>query len=127
MWTHRWQVGWLAGLALSLGLAACEDTDVGRCCEVVGADDSLIPTSTRTPSGDFINGIARDPAFDCESFTCVSYEGSQAYCTEACDDDDDCPDDFECLPVILSEPPPGSDGIGPDDRFCVQPGRLECS
>lgn len=107
-------------LALSVVWLGCDDSDVGRCCEVIGADESIIPTSTRTPTGDFINDISRDPAFDCNSLTCVAYRGSEAYCTERCDGDDACPDGFVCQPVLQSEPPPGS-AIGPDDRFCVRP------
>lgn len=111
-------------LALALTSAAlflgCEDSDVGRCCEVIGADPSLIPVSEQTPDGDFINDVARDPAFDCNSLTCVAFRASDAYCTERCNEDGDCPEGFECAAVLRSDPPPGS-GIGPDDRFCVRP------
>lgn len=110
----------LWALAAAACLAGCDDSDVGRCCEVIGADPSIIPVSTETDEGDFINDIARDPAFDCNSLTCVAFQGSEAYCTERCDRDEDCPEGFECRPVLRSEPPPGS-AIGPEDRFCVRP------
>jgi len=110
---------WALTLATGLVLSGCDDSDVGRCCEVIGADPSLIPVSDQTPEGDFINDVARDPAFDCNGLTCVAFRGSEAYCTEACDEDDDCPEGFSCAAIVRSEPPPGSN-IGPEDRFCVR-------
>jgi len=107
-------------VATAAGLGACNDEDIGRCCTVLIDDQSLIPVSEPTGDGDFSNDIARDPAFDCSSFTCVAFRGSEAYCTDFCDSDEDCPEGFECRPVLQSDPPPGST-IGPEDRFCVRP------
>lgn len=113
---------WTAGLALgflAVSGAACDD-DVGRCCDVI--DPALagrIPTATVTPMGLPTSDIAIDPAFECESLTCVAYQGSRAYCTARCFEDADCPEAFDCAPVLESDPGPGSD-IRPTDRFCVR-------
>jgi len=108
---------WVVGAAAAF--FGCDDSDVGRCCEVIDADESIIPTSTRTPTGDFRNDITRHPAFDCNSLTCVAFRNSEAYCTERCNEAADCPEGFACEVVIESEPPAGR-SIGPDDRFCVR-------
>jgi hypothetical protein len=79
----------------------------------------LIPTPMMTPEGEWIDDISLDPAFDCEFLTCVSYQGAKAYCTQKCEFDSNCPEDFTCVSVIASDPGPGSN-IGPDDKFCVR-------
>ena len=79
----------------------------------------LIPKPMKTTEGEWIDDISLDPAFDCENLTCVSYQGSQAYCTQKCAFDDSCPDEFECVNVIASDPGPDSN-LGPNDKFCVR-------
>lgn len=111
---------------------ACKD-DVGQCCEVLpGGDESLIPQPEQRDDGTFIDNIKLNSGFDCESFVCVSYKGSRAFCTQECAFDDACPDGFRCEPVLESAPcdyqnetpdesddcPPGT--ITPEDKFCVR-------
>ena len=102
------------------GAMGCDKSDVGTCCKVLdGRDPMLIPVPKMTDRGEWIDDISLDPAFDCENLTCVSYQGSNAYCTQKCAFDDSCPKDFKCVPVIASDPGPGSN-LGPDDKFCVR-------
>lgn len=121
---------WTAGLVLvflSGLLFACED-DVGRCCSTLDPDDSArIPVSTTSTAGGSqpTSDIALDPAFDCDSLVCVAYRGARAYCTEGCFEDDDCPENFVCRPVLETDPGPESQ-IRPGDRFCVREGHV-CS
>lgn len=79
----------------------------------------LVPKPTKSSNGEWNDDISLDPAFDCENLTCVSYQGSQAYCTQKCAFDDSCPDEFECVNVIASDPGPNSN-LGKDDKFCVR-------
>jgi hypothetical protein len=105
-------------LPLLVWVGACNESDVGRCCDVVpGGDESLIP-QPRVEGGTLINDIRQDPGFDCSSLTCVTFLGSEAYCTAPCDEADDCPDGFTCRSVLTSTPAPDA-SIQPSDRFCV--------
>ena len=101
-------------------MTSCSDTDVGQCCRPIdGADDVQIPTPIQTDNG-LQNAIRRDPKFACDFLTCVAYEGSEAYCTRDCIDDGDCPDGFDCLPVLQTDTGTLSQ-IQKDDKFCVRP------
>ncbi|MGF1510133.1 MAG: hypothetical protein ACFB9M_11600 [Myxococcota bacterium] len=109
---------WWASALCVLICSACDDGDVGRCCEVVGsASEDLIPVPVVT-DGMVINNIAQDPAFNCASLTCVTTAGSRAYCTSPCEVDEDCPGGFICQAALTSEPLPDAP-IQPEDRFCV--------
>jgi hypothetical protein len=106
-----------------LGATACEDTTVGQCCKVLpGRDPNTIPQ----PEFDMATGeprdvIRQDPAFDCgdDSFICVSYQASRAYCTATCLSDSTCPEGFSCRQVIESDPGPDSQ-LKNTDKFCVK-------
>lgn len=112
---------WRALCVVACTLIACSESDAGVCCETVsGVDPSIIPMPGMTPGGDVINDVSRDPAFLCNELTCVSYRGSEAYCTVMCTRNSDCPEGFVCAPVLQSNPGPGSP-IQPDDRFCIRP------
>jgi hypothetical protein len=102
-------------LALLLLLAvACTPTDVGECCQVAeGFDPSIIPMGK-----DSATVISRDVQFLCSEFTCVSYKGSTAYCTQACNFDSSCPSGFTCAAAINSNAS-GAD-VGPEDKYCVK-------
>ncbi len=105
---------------VAFAFAACSESDVGRCCEVlIQNGEDLLPVSEEISPGKFINDVSRDPAFDCESLTCVAFLGSEAYCTAACSSDEDCPGGFVCVSVLQSDPPPGS-SITAEDMFCVR-------
>lgn len=88
---------------------------MGTCCQAT--DPSLIPQPD--PEMPNQNIIRLDPAFDCSGLTCVSYQGSAAFCTRECRTERDCPDGFDCRTVLLSDPGPGAN-IGPEDKFCVR-------
>lgn len=110
----------LVVLSVCFGASGCDTSDVGTCCQVLpGRNEMVIPQPMQTTEGEWIDDITLDPAFDCDFLTCVSYQGSRAYCTEKCESDDSCPKDFVCLPVIQSDPGPNSN-IGPGDKFCVR-------
>ncbi|MEM1025051.1 MAG: hypothetical protein AAGD10_08105 [Myxococcota bacterium] len=119
---------WALCIVTLLGVG-CEDDDVGRCCELIGeitGRPDPTPMANFTPEGDPINDIAQDPAFDCQSLTCVVFEPSmaanadnRAYCTARCEEDADCPEAYECRPVLQSRPSPDAP-IQPEDRFCVR-------
>src|SRR5687767_8579339 len=99
----------LFAVAVCAVATGCDKSDVGTCCKVLtGRPPELIPTPMRTPEGEWIDDISLDPAFDCEFLTCVSYQGAKAYCTQKCEFDTNCPENFVCLPVIQSDPGPGS-------------------
>ena len=106
-------------MVLTGALAACNDDDVGTCCSAIdGVENVEIPQPIVSEDG-VQSAIRRDPNFACDFLTCVAYRGSEAYCTRDCVDDNDCPDGFECLPVLQSDPGPGSQ-IQIDDKFCVR-------
>lgn len=116
---------WATALLIA-GLAsltpACNQDDTGICCQVLsGRDPNLVPKPEKAPSGEWINAIKLDPAFDCSNLTCVSYQGTNAFCTKACQEVGDCPEGFACEPVLQSDPGPGSN-IQPGDKFCVKVG-----
>lgn len=109
-------------LGLGLSLAACADSDTGECCTTLPGRTAEIPTSTTSGSSsrvEYEDSVIQDPAYDCDTLTCVAYHGMPAYCTERCDKDSDCPDGFTCETVLDSDPGPDS-AISGDARFCVQ-------
>lgn len=115
----RCALGASALIAMGSLLAGCNNDDVGTCCTAIdGAEDVEIPQPIVSEDG-VQSAIRRDPNFACDFLTCVAYQGSEAYCTRDCIDDGDCPDGFECRPVLQSDPGPGSQ-IQIDDKFCVR-------
>lgn len=79
-----------------------------------------MPVAEKNDRGEYIDDLSRDPAFDCEFLTCVSYQGSQAYCTRTCETDDSCPSGFVCRRVLESDPGPDSN-VDPNAKYCVRP------
>jgi len=78
-----------------------------------------VPPPAFDQQGRLANAIALDPKLLCSNITCVSYQGSQAYCTERCETDASCPGDFVCQTVIMSDP--GPDGAAAAmQKFCVK-------
>jgi hypothetical protein len=104
-------------LAAALLLAACTPTDVGQCCQA--ADPSLVPPPATDQDGRPANTLARDAQLLCAELTCVSYQGSRAYCTEPCEHDASCPGGFVCAPVIVSDPGPEAE-LGASVKYCVK-------
>ena len=111
---------------LGLGVLSACSSDVGECCAVLDpAFADRVPTSSTSRTGDPTSDIALDPKFDCASLTCVAWRGTEAFCTEPCFADEDCPEDFVCRSVLEASSGPDAE-IQPGDRFCVRDGHL-CS
>ena len=117
------------GAALALVLTAftatttgCLEDDVGTCCEALDEErEALIPVAPDPDpvTGQVANVIRQDPGFDCSGLTCTAFEGSAAFCTRQCEDDEDCPEGMSCRAVLESDPGPGA-MISVDDKFCVR-------
>ena len=65
----------------------------------------------------------------CATRICLVYKGSDAFCTESCASDTDCPGSAVCLPVIgdtdqSSEPCAPSETFTPE-CYCVRKGALD--
>ncbi|MEE2903415.1 MAG: hypothetical protein VYC39_13855 [Myxococcota bacterium] len=115
-------------IALSISLVglvtiatSCQQEDTGRCCDVLLSDASTAIPNAEFPGDGGIprNLVAQHPAFDCESLTCVSWQGSTAFCSRRCSAGKPCPQGFNCKPVIESDPGAGA-SIQPGDTFCVR-------
>src|SRR5687767_14007104 len=90
-------------IAIALFVAACATDDTGECC--MAADPSIIPQPATNPStGEPLTYAVTNLKFNCESATCVSYQGSPAFCTNACSSSGDCPDGLQCARMIVSDP-----------------------
>lgn len=111
-------------LLLASAMTACVEEDTGHCCTVPpNADAGIIPIPDR-PDGAVPKDIVRvNPRFNCEELTCASVQGSEPYCTRECTEDKPCPDGFECVQILQSDPGPGS-SIRFGDRHCA---RKDCS
>jgi hypothetical protein len=110
------------GVPLLIAISfACTPTDVGECCQVSeGVDPSIVPMPKFASDGSPATVIARDAQFLCSELTCVSYQASTAYCTQACNFDSSCPEGFVCASVINSSANEAT--VGPEDRYCVKAG-----
>jgi len=99
----------------------CQTEDTGRCCQVLLSDASSAIPAPEFPGDGGIprNLVGQHPAFDCESLTCVSWEGSAPFCTRKCNSGRPCPQGFECRAILESDPGMGA-GIRPGDTFCVR-------
>ena len=106
---------------LGFSSLACQTEDTGRCCETLITDASTaLPTPEFTGDGGIPrNQVGQHPAFDCESLTCVSWQGSQPFCTRKCTESRPCPQGFDCKPVLESSAGEGA-SIQPSDTFCVR-------
>ncbi len=49
---------------------------------------------------------------------CVAYQG-QSYCTELCQNDEDCPGNFVCQQINYYDEDAFTDGVAPTSKFCV--------
>lgn len=103
--------------ATSLGaLAGCSEDDVGRCCMAIDGAEVEIPVAEGNQTA-----VRRDPSFDCDFLTCVAYPGFSAYCTQECSEPGECPEGFQCEPVLQTDPgSPVPGGITSDTKFCVR-------
>ena len=109
----------IAAAIVSFVAAACAPNDVGVCCQAgAGADPSIVPEPAYDSTGAPANVVSRDPQLLCEEISCVSYQGSKAYCTQGCQSDSGCPGDFKCVQVIASDP--GQAATAGPLRYCVK-------
>ena len=99
----------------------CQTEDTGHCCRTLIADaSSALPEPELGSDGGLPrNLVGQHPAYDCESLTCVSWEGSNPFCTRKCTSQRPCPLGFECRPVLESSAGAGA-SIQPEDTFCVR-------
>jgi len=65
----------------------------------------------------------------CGTFICLVYQGSDAYCSEACQTNADCPGSSLCRPLLgdtdLDETPCVSEDGFPSECYCVRAGDVE--
>lgn len=65
----------------------------------------------------------------CDTFICLVYRGSESYCSQACQTDDDCPGSALCRPLLgdtdLDETPCVSEDGFPTECYCVRAGDIE--
>ncbi len=65
----------------------------------------------------------------CGTFICLVYRGSDAYCSEACETDDDCQGSAVCRPLLgdtdLDDTPCISEDGFPTECYCVRAGDVE--
>lgn len=121
----RWLFGLLAAIVVWGSQVACNSTDTGKCCSVApGKDPNLIPKPEITDGGQIRDNIVRDRAFTCETFTCASYQGAKAYCTEQCLNSSSCPQGYDCLQVIQAMAGPDAGIL--NAKYCVKAG-LACT
>jgi hypothetical protein len=101
--------------------SACQTDDTGHCCQTVISDASSALPVPEFPGDGGIprNLVSQHPAFDCASLTCVSWQGSDPFCTRKCSPTRPCPLGYDCEPVLESSPGAGAN-IQPDDKFCVR-------
>ena len=122
----------LFGLVLSV--AGC-DTGFGQPCNIpenislcegtkTDVEDGGVTTETRASCA--INQYAR-----CETKICLTYKGSDAFCSLACIDDDDCPGKALCKPIIGGDDNSGINPCVPSDAgftpecYCVKTSALQ--
>lgn len=111
----------IGGLLFALlGLTGCEDNDLGRCCAYPSNHDG---GSLPKPQPDGGSTVSEDPALNCQDLSCVSYQGSQPYCTRPCTPNSSCPSGFVCQQVLHASV--GADA-SVDSYFCVNPSLLTC-
>ena len=116
------RIALLASLVCTLVLVSgCQQEDTGQCCNALLSDASTAVPNPEFPGDGGIprNLVAQHPAFDCESLTCVSWQGSTAFCSRRCSANKPCPQGFNCKPVLESNPGAGA-SIQPGDTFCVR-------
>jgi hypothetical protein len=102
--------------------AACSGNDLGQCC--TAPDPTVLPKPDTTDAGSV---VSENLAFNCESASCVSYQGSTPYCTQACISDSSCPSGFTCAQVLHAMPPPTDGGTMASMKYCVQQGLMQCN
>src|SRR5688572_23541980 len=86
---HRTYGRYAAAAALTLLVwaagTACQDDDVGNCCAVVaGGDPNIIPRPELDENGEYKNVATVNLKFTCEDAACVTYKGSEAFCSREC-------------------------------------------
>jgi hypothetical protein len=124
---------WVAPLVWALVLVGCKNEDTGECCLPITPDkQDAIPVPDDPDDGPPRDVIRRDPAFDCDALTCVSFQGGEPSCTRKCGGEGECPEGFVCQSVLQStycdfdQTTPETDddcrpsSILPTDLFCVR-------
>jgi len=117
---------WMVVAVLSLGSvgAACTNSDdVGDACPM----EVPPPTTDNTGITNYPAVYEVNTEFPCDSLTCASTDGRDAYCTRACSTDGNCPTAFTCSNILSVNPNNESESV--KTKFCVWRGcraQLEC-
>jgi hypothetical protein len=99
------------------------DSDLGVCCLPRTAGEP-IPTPEMGPDGRPLTVTWQSPSYECQSLTCISYNGSDAYCTRECNVDGDCAsDNYKCIEVA---PPITLPNQVDAWRVCANPTLAQC-
>jgi hypothetical protein len=126
-WRMRWSALFMLATLFSCGRSESRiihpprSTDLGTCC-LPRIPTEPVPTPHIGADGRPITVTWESTSYECASLTCVSYLGSEAYCTEQCTDSSDCDNGFTCLEVA---PPINATHVGPW-RVCVSAQLEQC-
>jgi hypothetical protein len=112
-------------------VVACSEDDIGKKCAVDRTSDGGksecllseddICSLPRTPVSCSNNMALYNIANDCIHHWCLSYQGSDWFCSRTCISNSDCPSGFKCSKGFAS--------LDPELRetsFCVPKQNLEC-
>lgn len=95
---------------LSLKIVACSEDDIGKKCAL-----PFQPVSCSN------NMAFNDIASDCINHWCLSYFGSDGFCSKTCISNADCPSGFKCYKGFTTLDPELKNTF-----FCVPKQNLEC-
>ena len=94
---------WVGLIAAGLVMGGCVD-DFGTACdfpETPEVDEACGPD--RDELGNESVATCVDPInADCESRLCIQHEGSESFCSEVCETDDECPSESNCEVGIVT-------------------------
>ncbi len=100
----------IISILISIKIIACSEDDIGKSCK--------LPINPASCSN---NMAFNDIASDCIHHWCLSYLGSDGFCSKTCISNADCPSGFRCLKGFTSLDPELK-----NTSFCVPKQNLEC-
>ena len=118
---------------LVVSLAGC-DTGFGQPCDIPSNISLCEGTKTDVEDGGVTTETSASCAINqyarCETQVCLTYKGSDAFCSMACLTDSDCPGSAVCKPIIGDDgnsehnPCEGTDGGYAPECYCVKASAL---